>query len=127
MATRILSLSAVFVMTLLLTACGGGGSDSIVGKWGLNVEKALEEVPEDQRAMAEGMITAMAESMVFEFKSDGTVTVMGETATYEINGNKITMSKDGEDDMTGTWSISGDNLTLTPDGEDEETMHLVRK
>ncbi len=106
-------------------------SDQLVGVWAPNVEKMLEaakaEMPADQFQAAEPMMKMMAEMMTLEI-GKGTATMHSpegpEEGTYtladvdESAGTfSITVSKEGEEDMTGTGEIAGDTLSMTMDGD----------
>lgn len=112
---RVIALSLVLVMALsVLVACGGkggsGDSGNLIGSW-----SATEEGVE----------------VIFTFKDGGkgTMSSMGieMDMTWSTDGDKINMSMSfmGEtEEMSGTYKIEGNKLSLTADGE---TLVLTKK
>ena len=119
--SRILTLLLVSVMIFsCLAACAGGG---VVGTW------KLDKIEIGGMSMS---VSDFAEQydmdidMSFEFKSDNTVTgkVYGETmtGTYAVNGNKVTVTLDGE-----SMDFILDGNTLTVEDDSFGKMTLVKK
>ena len=98
----ILVLVLVMCAVFLLAACNSGASNPLLGKW---------------KDEATGL-SAM------DFKDDGTADFyfndqLATTATYKVDGNKITMTAEGQT-ASGTFKIEGNKLTLTnADGESQ--------
>lgn len=93
---RVFFLFLAMISTLLLTACGGGGSDvidadnsAIVGKWYLNTE---DELP------VKGNIPT------FDFKSDGSFTMVD--YDLDLRNNEYWEGYGEPGYVTGTWSFS---------------------
>ncbi|MBQ6173002.1 MAG: hypothetical protein IKS31_08055 [Clostridia bacterium] len=111
---KFLAITAVLVtLALIVTACGGGGGNSIVGKWEINMN------------VAEGV----SASLVIEFKSDNTYVTTGSSngiseqvgsGKYEIKDGKISM--DGSEFVP--YTINGNKLTFSQDGI---SLELTRK
>jgi hypothetical protein len=111
--TRLTTLSVVFLLALILTACGGGSS--LVGKW--------QGTDPDSGAL-----------LIIEFRSNGTVTFdvpefMTLEGTYRLvdtNTFEMTLGFPGETDTeTGLtdFTIVGNTLNMTSEGT---TIQLQR-
>lgn len=112
--TQLKTVGLVFVLAVILTACGGGSS--LVGKW-------------------EGTDPDLGVAMTVEFKSDGTVifdiqdfmTLEGTYRLVDANTLELTISFLGNEDTNSTqtdFAISGNTLTLTSEGSTTE-LHRV--
>jgi len=111
--TRLATVSVIFLLAVILTACGGGSS--LVGKWA-------------------GTDPDSGSPLTVEFRSDGTVTFevpdfMSLEGTYRLidaNTFEMTLGFTGETDtQTGLtdFTIVGDTLTMTSEGT---TIELQR-
>lgn len=105
MFKRVFAFALVLAMSLSLVACSG----SIKGEW-----KATEDDME----------------VIYKFDDDGkgSVTSSGVSVAfnYEVDGDELTMSMEllGEKvESTSTYEIDGDTLKITTDGE---TVELKR-
>jgi len=105
--------SAVLVMLLcvvfLLSACGGGETSPIVGKW-------TDETT--------GMTT-------MEFLADGTLKmyVLNEeamTATYKVDGSNLTITSSEGVETKATFKVNGKKLSIT-DPSSEKTMVYIQQ
>ena len=116
---KLVALLLLVVMVFSLAACG---SNSIVGKWKVDMDSYLKALaPSEQEyenAMAEVKYANI--EVILEFTSDGKVirtsSYMGqsdtqETTTYKVDGDKLTM-----DGSTSTFKINGNKLTITENG-----------
>jgi hypothetical protein len=109
--SKALVLPFAFLLLFAFSACSKTPDKQIVGTWGLDVEAAFAELPEEQREAARGFMSELEMS----------VTING-------NGTISMRAKMGDEDETksGTWTTAsmGDNsikiaITLAGD-EDEE-------
>lgn len=86
-------------VVLAFSACGG---DDITGKW----------IGDD--------------GVTYDFKGDGTVALVMEglgelSADYEISGGNITLDMMGEK-VTAPYKIDGNKMTISPEGEAEVVL-----
>ncbi|MBE5786740.1 MAG: hypothetical protein E7324_04285 [Clostridiales bacterium] len=116
---RFLAVLVLVVMAFSLAACSGGES-TIVGTWKMDLEGMLA-VSGISKADYEAMKSTIGEiEMTMEFTKDGKVitkiTMMGqtetETATYKVEGNQLYVDGD-----PGEFKLNGNKLTLTYDGQ----------
>ncbi|MDB2657135.1 lipocalin family protein [Crocinitomicaceae bacterium] len=80
---------------------------SIVGDWKLTDLDMGMEIPEEQKAMFEGIIQEMKDNTLYSFTADGKI-IMN---TFVMN-EKMTQE--------GTYSLDGEKLTVTMDGQAKE-------
>jgi len=112
---RIAAIMLVLVMAFAMTACKK--DNEIVGTWtmtgGAMVDMLAADMPEGTTLESLGIV------LKFIFEDDGDfkmeMDVLGETesgeGSYEIDGNKVTMTIDG-DPLTCEFKVDGDTLTL---------------
>jgi hypothetical protein len=145
-------LAALAALSFTLAACTSEGSSGAVGKWDIDLndtvaaaEKAMNEqlgkMPEDQRAMMQGMMKPMLEGMkkmkaTMDIKADGSFTVdstdpegkPGKVAgTWKLAGDKITMvgKEEGvEKEQTVVGTLAGDSISCEM-GEGEQKVTMV--
>ncbi len=65
---KAIAIALILVISFGLVACGGGGKDSIVGKWALEVKDA-----------------DMEGKMVYEFTKDGKLKISVDTGNEEVD------------------------------------------
>ena len=109
--TKAIALVAIVIMCLVvLTGC----AKKVEGKYTL-VSANMGGISIEGDALADTGL----EGMCMEFSKDNTVTLSGEDddesekATYEVNGDEIKITAEGES-MTG--KIDGNKITLEMDG-----------
>ncbi len=127
------SLVVLGVLAIGLVACGdkkggGGGAgakpaDQLIGTWEIDIDalkktdefkKQMEKVPEAQRAMAEGMLSAIKAD--FEFTKDGKVKInmemMGEKKTDEGSYKVKSSTADSVTLVVDTKEKKGEEMTV---------------
>lgn len=147
MKTKSIVLITVLVLaTLLLVACGGGGSNSgIVGKWkpdgGLGgadlpaevQDKVVMEFTKDGKMLTLVGEKEIADYMADQLKDAGLTDEQIKPLTdsmrgiaYKVDGDKLTIIQkaDGKEEKSeATFKIEGDKLTIT---EDKNTQNFTR-
>lgn len=108
-------LAAVFISSLLLTSCGGGATDGLVGKWHADMSSFDLVLGDGVPAPMKGMVEAQKEGLLkqgeaqsddftIEFTNEGKMIVSkkGDDKTEELNytfdGQKLNLSGDVEGD-----------------------------
>ena len=106
---KTVAILLVAIMALSFVACA---SKKIVGKWELTEYKGETD-----------STIQMLMNQTFEFKDDGTYTIMGiEAGTYKVKGGKLFF--DGDTKEYYNLSFSGDTMKIS--GE-EDTMVFKKK
>lgn len=119
MTTRTITMTvSTILITLVLTACGGG--DGLKGTWGMDMDQMRAEA---EKAGATEEQIAQGEEMAAKIKvkiTDNTVTVSGpmgqsEPLTYKLkseqNGVYVLEAKDESDqEVTITCTVKGDKM-----------------
>jgi hypothetical protein len=126
------------IMLLFVVGCSKSPEQRLIGKWKLDAEKTLEQMPEEEREMAGAFIGMM--NIELEFTSDTatmSMSMMGETETesgsYEVlssSGDTLTIrltdADDPEDTTELTITFDGNNTVRVSEAGDEMTMVLTR-
>ncbi|TNE55643.1 MAG: DUF5004 domain-containing protein [Bacteroidetes bacterium] len=112
--------SLLLLLPLLIFASSCSNKNKLIGAWKLeemNIEKALINVPDNQKAMAMGLMEKLLErlkgKMIIHFNEDQSFVVE-------------TPGKDGESKQDkGTWKISKDQkeITTVVDGK-QDKLHV---
>lgn len=103
-----MSLILAFMLVVSLVSCGS--KDIAKGTW-----KLTKGYSGETEVTAEQLKTFGLDEMTFTFE-DGKVTIKADSSsetsdgTYTVDGNKVTISSEGADDVEGT--IDGDELTI---------------
>ena len=115
--TIAVALAALLMISLLLTACGGGSSTP-VGKWGLYSVSVNGETYAKGDETFDLLFGDDSDDMFyFEFKQDGTFTAtfFGESVdgTWTQNGTVVAADVDGE---VQNFELKGDKMAATTEG-----------
>ena len=109
MQKRVLTFLMALMMVLGLAACGDGGGASAAGVYKVT-KMSSEGIEMTTEEMAE--LFGMEVEMTLELKDDNTFVLdMG------------FLMAEGEEGASGTWELEGDTLTLSADGEDIMTTY----
>lgn len=110
-ALKVLSLFVMVASMALISSCSK--EKSIVGKWKFssatveisNVDPEIQEYLSDYLTAIQNGVNADFKDMVWEFKSDNTMTASGEMIgtdsekiTYSLNNNKLTLTNPEADE-----------------------------
>jgi hypothetical protein len=133
-------ISVLFVTAMVaLVACGGKKSDLIVGAWKLadmsfNMPK---EVPDSMKAKYEAQMKSqldeMKKSSLTEFNKDGSFNAkmagQDNKGTWKLNedGSKITLTKDGKDDVWNILELTAAKFVFEVDQMGQKTKVSLMK
>lgn len=109
MQKRVLTFLMALMMVLGLAACGGGGGESAAGVYKIT-KMSSEGIEMTTEEMSE--LFGMEVDMTLELKDDNTFVL-----------DLGFLAAEGEEGNSGTWKLDGDALTLSADGEDITTTY----
>lgn len=130
--TRLVSLTLVAMLTLMVTACGGGNLDKINGKWNVDWEATMKAAGQTlQSDLEKNLVKEMFGSMTLEIntaKKEMTASLAGQTNTsgFEVEseaGNTITLKANGSQT---TLEILGADSIQFKDANSPFAVILVR-
>lgn len=120
-------LFAVLVFGIMLASCGSKGKtdtvkaeeNSIVGKW--EFQSFTADIKTSDQKITDKIKTSLTshESEVkgrtVEFTSDGKMVSEGDSTSYSISGNKLTIKINDEINRSSEFKVNGDALSITND------------
>ena len=122
-------------MMLAFMSCSKDLEDAIVGSWKMVSETVTETY--NGQSHSETEYPEEGDSVIYTFNEDNTYTEViiydgndfTTTGTYSINGDKLTIHREGDDEPNiSTLEIDGNTMTITySESFGEETVMIVGK
>ena len=129
-AIKVMAMVLFVVGMTTLSSCTKSNEELILGKWKLDTISATYEGSSFEMTVADlaALIGADDEftDFIVEFKDNGYVYMEDESAAYSIDGDKLTVTQDGESIEMTISKISSSSMTLEAE-EDGVVMDLTFK
>lgn len=122
-------------MVFAFTGCSKDTEKDIVGSWSLvstTVTETIQgqshtetETPEEGESSIATFNEDHTYKIVVTYRESGSFTTTG---TYSLDGDKLTITLEGQEPQTGTVKIDGDDMTLTyTESYGEASVSIVSK
>ena len=134
-------LFSVFLLVLFLYSCNGG--NEIIGNWkldGVNVEKAVASVPDDNKDFARKMINSAFEQLKGKLKltfakdgkfkistpdQEGKINIQNGTWSLSKDAKKLTTIVDEKNETIGVVEITSNRLVLSMPSPGQSELHMT--